>query len=629
MLLSGLVMAGGVFACMYLVRAFLLMRFPASMPVPTSLSLLRLLLWSVGITALFVGGTALVRIVSLRQGGSSIADMLNARLVSGQPVDGLDRRLLNVVTEMALAAGTPVPAVYVLDGELGINALAAGWQLDDAVICVTRGCLDKLTRAELQGVVAHEFSHILHGDARLNLRLMGIVYGMVSVHMLGKHMMGAFQPARGREDGRSLAALGVIVAGLGGVGALMSKLIKAAVSRQREFLADASAVQFTRNPDGIAGALKKIGGYSLGARVRQAQAAEISHFFFDDIGLDDSWAWLSTHPDLEERIRRVEPGFDGQLVTPAEGVAEQPDEEPLTAAFGAGRAPQPAAASTGQAAPLRASEVLPLIGTTDVRRASEPPVRELTAHPQLMAASESGFSACGLVFALLVAEQVPTQRKQACAILQLAGPELLREAQRLHPLLRGTARAERLTLATLAAPALRSLSHAQRQSLRRTCAALIEVDGDTSLFEHLLEYVLAQHWTRESAHKARQGHAGLSALLPEIRLVLSVLSHLGATSSDADQLALGHALQRLPGIALELLPQSPRLLAGLAAALERLHALRPTARAALIEASAHAVLADQRVTDDELSVLRALCLALDAPLPPLGEADRAGARGAA
>ena len=622
MLLSVLVMAAGVFASLYLVRGFLLLRYPPSLPTPAALSLARLGLWSSAITLSFVAGCALVRIVSLRHGGSSIADMLNARLVSGQPADGLDRRLLNVVTEMALAAGTPVPAVYVLDQELGINALAAGWQLEDAVICVTRGCLEKLTRAELQGVVAHEFSHILYGDARLNLRLMGVVYGMVSMHMLGNHLMQGFQPTRGREHGRSLAAIGVIIAVVGALGAFLGKLIKAAVSRQRELLADASAVQFTRNPLGIAGALKKIGGYALGARVRHVQAAEASHFFFDDIGQDDSWAWLSTHPDLRERIRRVDPTFDGQLVTPMEGLAESADTEPLMAAFVAGSA-RAAGVQAPEVPQLQAAEVLPLIGTTDVRRTSQPPAGERALHPQLMAASQSAFSACGLVFAMLIAPHVKEQRRQASAILELAGAALLCEAQRLHPLLRGTARAERLTLVSLTAPALRSLSRAQRQTMRRTVATLIELDGATDLFEHLLGYVLSQHWSPDSAQKTRVGRAGLSSLLPEIQLVLSALSHLGATSADAAEQAFAHALQRLPGIALRLLPQSPHMLAGLPIALERLRALRPTARSALIEASAHAVLADQRVTDDELSVLRAMCLTLEAPLPPLGDADRA------
>jgi uncharacterized tellurite resistance protein B-like protein len=268
-----------------------------------------------------------------------------------------------------------------------------------------------------------------------------------------------------------------------------------------------------------------------------------------------------------------------------------------------------------QGPPLTAASVVPRIGRGELRVAAD----QALADPQLMAATQSAFSACGLVFAMLIADDPVTQRLQASAILKHAGPALLREAQRLHPRSKLSARSDRLTLLTLAAPALRALSRVQRQSLRRTISALIAADGATTAFEHLLGYMLAELWTRRNGGRSSTGHAGLSALQAEAQLVLSALSHLGATSADAAQAAFVSATERLPGLSLSLLPASPRLLAGLPAALDRLHSLRPTARAALVDACAHAVLADQRVSDDELTVLRALCLALEAPLPPLAE----------
>lgn len=639
MALSVVAMGGIVFGALWAVRSVLLLRVPPGAPLPPMLRAGPLFFWSVTVIAVVVAIAGLLRTLSLRDGGSSIAELLDARLVSGQPQDGLDRRLLNVVAEMALAAGAPIPQVYVLDRELGINAMAAGWDLGDSVICVTRGCLQRLTRSELQGVVAHEFSHLLHGDARLNLRLMGAVFGMVSLSLLGKQLMrtGSLTAQRGS----SLALLGAFIALVGSVGALLGKLVKAAVSRQREYLADAAAVQFTRNPEGIAGALKKIGGFMFGGRLSSTRADEAEHFFLDDTGSANSWAWLTTHPPLEERIRRLLPTFDGTFVTPPEGLAEAISEasEHASAASASGR---PAAQKLTAPA-----QVLPLIGTGKLALESPPinpsveptaaaqeapagrapigepgpgeqpdggPLQELD--PVLRAACENAFSACGLVFALLVSADKNTSHRQAQRIVDNAGARLLAEAQRLHAAVERAPRLVRLTLAIVAAPALRSLSARQKQTLRRTVAALIAEDGKTSVFELVLGYILTEHWS-QPRRLLPKANAGLSAYRREVELVISCLAHTGATFADSAPRAFEQAVQRLPGLPLSLLEQDPRMLPGFTTALDEMRALRPTARAALIDACAQATLADGRVTEDEVTLLRAVCLALDAPLPPL------------
>jgi len=661
MVLSVIALGSVVFGALCCVRGLLLIRVPDSVELPTMLQKWPLFLWSVGITGALVALAGIFRTLSLREGGSVLAEMLDARLVSGQPQDGLDRRLLNVVSEMALAAGTPVPQVYMLDLEPSINAFAAGWDLGDSVICVTRGCLHKLTRSELQGVVAHEFSHILHGDARLNLRLMGAVFGMVSLGLLGKQLLRGSAWSTRRDA--SLVVVGGALATLGALGGLFGNLVKAAVSRQREYLADAAAVQYTRDPEGISRALKKIGGFVLGARLSTVRADEVEHFFLEDTGSTSSWTWLTTHPPLSERIRRLDPSFDGQFIAPAEGLAEAlgPRERstppahthtftrdasaelgdpscgpelataalPLTATAGtsargaiahaAGALPPGlpglgvAHNSNGAGAgalPLTAADVLPMIGTSHAEVATP----EL--EPVLQQACENSFSACGLVLALLVSADTRVALHQARQILVLAGPELLAEAQRLHPAVLRASRLARLTLATLAAPALRALSPAQKLVERRTVAALIAEDGSTSVFELVLSYMLTVHWQKRPRHMAKRS-AGLPACHAAIQLVLSCLVHTGAAFDDCAPRALQDAAARLPGLTLSLLPQNPRLLSGFITALDELQALRPTARAALIEACAHAVVADGRVTEDELTLLRALCLALDAPLPPL------------
>ena len=262
-----------------------------------------------------VGGASAFKVAQLASGGQAVALMMGGEEVPGTTTDARQKRLLNVVEEMALAAGVPVPPVYVLE-EPGINAFAAGYAPGDAVVAVSQGCLNYLTRDELQGVVAHEFSHILNGDMRLNIRLIGLIFGIMALSIIGRILMFT---SGGRSSGRDnsrgglvLLGLGVFVLGL--VGAFFGRLIMAAVSRQREYLADASAVQFTRNPDGIGGALKKIGGLAEGSRIDNPQAAEAGHMFFANAFAGEGLAGLlATHPPLVERIRRLDPQFDGQF----------------------------------------------------------------------------------------------------------------------------------------------------------------------------------------------------------------------------------------------------------------------------------------------------------------------------
>ena len=232
-----------------------------------------------------------------------------------------ERKILNVVEEMAIASGTPVPPVYLMENEEGINAFAAGFTPGDAVIGVTRGCIRTLTRDELQGVIAHEFSHILNGDMRLNIRLIGVLYGILLISMTGWLIFRStayntgFNTRRDDDDrrgGNPWPLVGLALYILGYVGVLFGNLIKAAVSRQREFLADASAVQFTRNPDGIAGALKKIGALSEGSKIQAPEAQETSHLFFGE-ATGHIFGFMATHPPLAERIRRIDPSFNGDF----------------------------------------------------------------------------------------------------------------------------------------------------------------------------------------------------------------------------------------------------------------------------------------------------------------------------
>ncbi len=292
----------------------------------------------VSVVLIIVALGSLIKAIKLRKGGNAIALALGGRPLTAPATDPDERELQNIVEEMSIASGVPVPASYVLDREPGINAFAAGFRPEDAVIGVTKGAMQFLTRDELQGVIAHEFSHILNGDMRLNLRLVAWLQGILWIAIAGKGLLeGARRcvPWKSESDDLKKAglglfffgsAVGVIIYGLGSVGLFFGHLIKSAVARQREFLADAAAVQFTRNPTGLANALKKIGGLANGSRIRSPLAEEASHMFFGN-GLGNSWFGIfATHPSLKKRIKLLDPNFDGRFlqVTFPVGLAKLP-----------------------------------------------------------------------------------------------------------------------------------------------------------------------------------------------------------------------------------------------------------------------------------------------------------------
>ncbi len=276
-----------------------------------------LVLWDPKLFLQVVLGTLAVVIIgsiyktlALSKGGSAVAESLGGRLVPADPGDPDERKLRNVVEEMAIAAGVPVPKIYVLPEEQGINAFAAGHTPEDAAIAVTRGSLTLLSRDELQGVIGHEFSHILNGDMRLNLRIMGVIFGIVCLSVIGRVLIYS-RGGRGRQGGNPMMYLGLALIVIGAIGVLFGRLIQAALSRQREFLADASSVQFTRNPAGLSGALQKIGG--AGSRIDSPHAGEASHMFFGNGVAKPFLDALATHPPLPERIRAIDPAWDGKF----------------------------------------------------------------------------------------------------------------------------------------------------------------------------------------------------------------------------------------------------------------------------------------------------------------------------
>lgn len=575
------------------------------------------------VTVVIVTGS-LYKILVLSRGGGAVAEALGGRLIAPDTDDPAARRVLNLVEEMAIASGTLVPSVYVLEGEAGINAFAAGLTPANAVIGLTQGAVDNLSRDQLQGVIAHEFSHILNGDMRLNIRLAGLLHGILLIGLIGRGLVQAGGHGAGRR-GRDSFAFILMGAGLvatGSFGTLFANLIKAAVSRQREFLADAAAVQFTRNPQGIAGALKRIGAASLQGLLIHPRAPEMSHAYFNQGVSSFIGRLAATHPPLETRIRRLDPRWNGRFEETLGGAREPRDEAQARASsLAAGPASPPGAVPvadgvTGLAQATQAA--LDQIGRPDEThlRYAQTLIGEL--HPALRWAAREPYGAQALVFALLLDRDAAIHRRQIAHLESCADVGLGAETERLFPAVLATRREHRLPLLDLSLPALRQLSAPQTQGFRAALEVLIAADGRVRLFEWCLSRILLSGLTPDFG-QSRQGVRGrveCADLAADCALLLSLLARLQDTG-DAVRLASTAARQAI-GLSEPLsLAERPVDHRALDQALERLTALKPQAKHHLLQACAAAILADEKVVPAELEVLRAIGAVLDCPIPPL------------
>jgi Zn-dependent protease with chaperone function len=598
-----------------------------------------LLLFVAAGVGILVGGASALKVKQLASGGRAVALMMDAVEVPGTTTDPRQKRLLHVVEEMAIAAGVPVPPVYVLN-EPGINAFAAGYAPGDAVVAVSQGCLDYLTRDELQGVVAHEFSHILNGDMRLNIRLIGLISGIMVLSIMGRIMMfsGGRRSSRsgGRDSrgGNMMLALGLFALGL--VGAFFGRLIQAAVSRQREYLADASAVQFTRNPDGIGGALKKIGGLKEGSRITNPRAAEFGHMFianaFAGRGL---FGLLATHPPLVVRIRALDPQFDGQFpeVRPVDVDREEPE--------GSNPGGGPATAGLPRL-PGLPQVPLPVLGFADGTAASVGHIDpEEISHAHALYASipdpirvaaQEPFSARALVYALLLDPRAELRNLQLARVKAGATPPDFAETVRLAAPVQALEDRLRLPLLDLAMPALRQMSPRQHETFRGQVEALVNADQRLSLFEYTLRCVLHRHLDAQFLPQRPTGPLQSSAqeLASPMAKVLSLLAWEGQPEPEQAARAFdtgmrsyigGDHTYRLPP------PREECSLAEFHAALQTLQQSVPAIKRRIVVACAACIGANQQVTVREAELLRAICDTLDCPLPPLIMEETEGRRG--
>ena len=579
----------------------------------------RLLILAVVGTLVVVGGGSLYKVAQLSGGGRVVAEELGGRLVDTGTSDPVERRLLNVVEEMAIASGTATPPVYLLEQEEGINAFAAGLTPQDAVIGVTRGTATTLDRDELQGVIAHEFSHILNGDMRLNVRLIGLLHGILIIGMIGYFVLRmSFFTGGGRSrDSKGalpILAIGAGLAVIGFAGTFFGNLIKAAVSRQREFLADASAVQFTRQPSGIAGALKKIGGFVAGSAVKNPNAPQASHMFFGRATSGFN-AMFATHPPLKERIKRIDPSWDGEFPElPAGAVGAQAAAAAPGAAGFAG-----AEAAAGAGAGTNVADAVSHVGQPTPAHIEY--AADLIDHlpkPVVEAAREP-YGARAVVYALVLDRDPGPRQLQLSHLEAAADRGVYEETVRLAPLVEQLDPRMRLPLLELSLPALRALTPSQYRLFLHNLVATVEADEVIDLFEWSLYRILLRdlegHFGRPRRPRVR--HNSVSAVRSQLALLMSVLAYVGHRNPQAAGHAFGQAWRVLSLPEARLLPHEECGLAELDAALVDLDQAAPQVKKRVLEAAVACITADRQVTAEEAELLRAVSASVSCPMPPI------------
>ncbi len=568
-------------------------------------------------TLVVVGGGSFYKLAELSQGGNVVASSLGGKQIDPGTRDFDEKRVLNVVEEMAIASGIPVPPVYLIDDPT-INAFAAGYHPKDAVIGVTSGCVQQLSRDELQGVMAHEFSHIFNGDMRLNIRLMGVIYGLLVLGLFGLllvrtigYSMMFSRRSNSKDSGQAALAIigiGVVLMVLGFIGTFFGRVIQAAVSRQREYLADATAVQYTRDPNGIGGALRKIGGLKAKTKL-DARASELNHMFFTQA----MSSMFATHPPIADRISRIE-GI------PISSVATSSTDASSGAAVPAGAS---GFAAGSEGATLKRSQLhqsVEGIGNIDTAHIEYAHSLIEAIDPVLLDAAHQPFDAQAIVFCLLLSPEKKVRATQHQILENRIDKKTLDiTVGRLEKLVSRLDQRLRLPLLDLAIPALCTMSVSQHKLFRQTLSELIQADQSVSRFEWTVHVVLTRHLDqrildRRAGPKANQT---LKRHHADAVVVLATLAYLGSREQQSAELAFRSGLAVLGGAASRMPSPDECSLDTLDKALHRLDRLRFSDRQRLLLACEACIAQDGRTTVAEAETMRAIADAIDCPMPPI------------
>ena len=554
-------------------------------------------------------------------GGGVVASSLGGRLVDPSTNDAEERQLLNIVEEMAIASGVPVPQVWVIDADRGINAFAAGTEPGNAVIGVTRGTIQRLNRAELQGVVAHEFSHILNGDMKMNIRLMCMLHGLLLLSIIGYSLMRiSFFTGSSRNRSKEGAGVGValVVSGIciivvGTVGAFFASLIQAAISRQREYLADASAVEFTMDPNGIAGALKKIGGCAYRGNVSAPAASELEHMFFAPSGMFNYG--MASHPPLEERIGLIEPDWDG-------GFEESSirDVESSVKLQKAQQRPSNPLDNFGMGAVV-AGAMLDGLGEssqTNIGRGQKV-LNGLDA--SWIHACHDKYQAQLLIYGLLLAEDGKLKQSEVSHLKNAIGQQMTDLALGWQSALMEIHSSKKIALIDIAIPTLRQLSSLEYDRFIELTQWLIRSDSNVDLFEFMLQKMLQRHLDAHFKGQRRitMKHRSLGTLNHPTNIVLSTLAGVGAKSEQALREAYAAATELLQEYGCpksHILPPDQCGIGRIDEALAEIECATPMVKKQFLLVCGKVVMLDGEVTSREAELLRATADAIGCPIPP-------------
>ena len=555
---------------------------------------------------------SLFKLIQLGNGGAVVARDMGARPVDPSTHDLDERRLLNVVQEMAIASGVPVPQVWVMDDENVINAFAAGTEPGNAVIAVTQGCLKNLNRSELQGVIAHEFSHILNGDMRLNMRLIGWLFGLMMIAIIGRGLLSVLRHTRVRssEDSKNGGAilLAMILAGvlfwlIGSVGVLFARIIQAAVSRQREFLADASAVQFTRDPEGISGALKKIAQQS-DQTLLAPKASEASHMFF--AGQDGFMnQLLATHPSLTKRIKAIDPSWDGRLTTRDHVIA---DEQ------------RPVATSNRNWSQAGLSHLGDL-SSIDVAFGAQMLNSMGSDHMSLTVPQ-----ARGMLFGMLVSQDAQLRIEEMLWLESTLQGEEIAAVQHWSERCKEMISVEKIAMIDLSIPILRKMNYAEFFHFRDMARRLIASDGQISLFELMMERAIERHLaaTFEKRDVCPIRYHRLTDIESDLSQLVVCLCPLASSEID-ENIAFTQASAAYEKQTGRPLVYTEADYGQLDQVFKNLDAASPTLKRDILVICGIAVVTDGVIADAEIELLRAAADAMGTMLPPLQGIDRGAA----
>jgi len=579
-------------------------------------------------TMLSIAVACRYKIRQLSDGGPVVAELLGGRRIESNTDDLDEQRLQNVVQEMAIASGISVPEIYVLDNERGINAFAAGHTRDDLAIGVTRGALKLLTRDELQGIVAHEFSHILNGDTRLNMKLIGLAHGLFWPTLLGRMLIYGSADAPTIDDALLVqdeqtkvlptAPVGFLFVVLGSISLPFVRLIKSAICRQRESLADAAAVQFTRNPAGISGALKKIGGLFKQGRLDTPHAEFASHLYFADDNYGPWFRFLATHPPLAKRISAIDPLFDGnfpkvKMLAPNQAERDLNFERVIANTMAAERAlPEQALILTGLSSPERLKQVA---------------LMRYNLPPEVKTAVRTAEGAAGIVFSLLLSDDEAVCAAQLEILRAQLAPAAFERTTSLAPQIQALGDKFKLALAEFAVPALRENNLDKHDAFHRTMQQLIEADGSIGLFEYtLMKMVVRQlraHFDGPNLQTAH-GYGRIQDVLPECALLLSALAHVSQEDEAGARKAFAKGAEFLytPNANVQFLTRSEWNLAKVDVALAKLASHHDPLKRNVLLACGKTVVADGQITERGIELLRAIADSMDCPMPPFVEAIR-------